>query len=87
MSACCRSRSARAVPGRRARRPAPAGFGAELHEPGGRPAAQRRGKPIDLTVPAEQLQRLRSVMAEADLVAIHFDRPYVSRRSRATRPR
>jgi len=39
---------------------------------------QTRGEPIDLTIPAEQLQTLRAMMrAKPTIVALYLDRPYV----------
>ena len=36
------------------------------------------GAPIDLSMPAEQLQKIRAVMgAKPTVVAMYFDRPYV----------
>ena len=57
----------------------PEGFGAELRRAGAGALLQNAGgQPIDLTVPAEQLERLRALMRQRPtIVAIHFDRPYV----------
>jgi beta-glucosidase len=39
---------------------------------------QTRGEPIDLTIPADQLQAIRAVMqAKPTVVAMYLDRPYV----------
>lgn len=39
---------------------------------------QTRGEPIDLTIPADQLQAIRAVMqAKPTIVAMYLDRPYV----------
>jgi beta-glucosidase len=58
---------------------APAGSGAEIRRAGaGALLRNADGKPIDLTVPAEQLERLRTLMrTKPTVVAIHLDRPYV----------
>ena len=58
---------------------APAGFGVELQRAGaGALLRNADGQPIDLTIPAEQLERLRALMrTKPTVVSIHFDRPYV----------
>jgi beta-glucosidase len=46
--------------------------------PGGPGGLASGGKPIDLTLPAEQLAKLREVMqAKPTVVALYLDRPYV----------
>jgi beta-glucosidase len=57
----------------------PEGFGAELRRAGAGGLLQNAGgQPIDLTVPAEPLERVRALMrARPTVVSVHFDRPYV----------
>lgn len=56
----------------------PAGLAAEVQRNAGALLRQADGAPIDLTVPAEPLARLRALMkAKPTIVAVHFDRPYV----------
>ncbi len=59
--------------------PAPAGFAVEAQRAGaGALLRGADGKPIDLTVPPDQLDRLRALMrTKPVVVAIHLDRPYV----------
>jgi beta-glucosidase len=59
--------------------PAPAGFAVEAQRAGaGALLHSADGRPIDLTVPAEQLDRLRALLrTKPTVVAIHLDRPYV----------
>jgi beta-glucosidase len=57
---------------------APAGLAAEVRRTAGALLRSADGAPIDLTVPAEQLARLRTLMkTKPTIVAVHFDRPYV----------
>lgn len=59
--------------------PLPAGFGAELQRAGaGALLRSAGGQPIDLTLPAGQLEHVRALMrAKPTVVSIHLDRPYV----------
>jgi len=67
------------APGRAPAGALPEGFGAELRRAGAGALLQNAGgQPIDLTVPAEQLEHVRALMrARPTVVAIHLDRPYV----------
>ena len=66
-----------AGPGAR-RDAAPGGAAAGTPRRGGFGGMATGGAPIDLTVPADQLQRLRAVMrSRPTVVAMYFDRPYV----------
>lgn len=69
-----RGRGARPAAGE----PAASGLAAEVRRSAGALLRSAGGQPIDLTVPAEQLARVRELMrAKPTVVAIHFDRPYV----------